>query len=108
MVATSLNVRSGPSTSHGIIGSLKNNEKVEVISESNGWSKIKYNGKEGYVSSTYLKDVNEGGTSKPDEKPNVGTKIKVVVATSLNVRSGPSTSHGIIGSLKNNEKVEVI
>ncbi|CEQ09306.1 mannosyl-glycoprotein endo-beta-N-acetylglucosamidase [[Clostridium] sordellii] len=108
VVATSLNVRSGPSTSHGIIGSLKNNEKVEVISESNGWSKIKYNGKEGYVSSTYLKDSNEGGTSKPDEKPNVGTKIKVVAATSLNVRSGPSTGHGIIGSLKNNEKVEVI
>ncbi|CEN76053.1 mannosyl-glycoprotein endo-beta-N-acetylglucosamidase [[Clostridium] sordellii] len=108
VVATSLNVRSGPSTGHGIIGSLKNNEKVEVISESNGWSKIKYNGKEGYVSSTYLKDSNEGGTSKPDEKPNVGTKIKVVVATSLNVRSGPSTGHGIIGSLKNNEKVEVI
>ncbi len=108
VVATSLNVRSGPSTGHGIIGSLKNNERVEVISESNGWSKIKYNGKEGYVSSTYLKDSNEGGTSKPDEKPNVGTKIKVVAATSLNVRSGPSTSHGIIGSLKNNEKVEVI
>ena len=108
VVATSLNVRSGPSTGHGIIGSLKNNEKVEVISESNGWSKIKYNGKEGYVSSTYLKDSNEGGTSKPDEKPNVGTKIKVVAATSLNVRSGPSTGHGIIGSLKNNEKVEVI
>ena len=108
VAATSLNVRSGPSTGHGIIGSLKNNEKVEVISESNGWSKIKYNGKEGYVSSTYLKDSNEGGTSKPDEKPNVGTKIKVVAATSLNVRSGPSTGHGIIGSLKNNEKVEVI
>ncbi|MBW4861469.1 MAG: SH3 domain-containing protein [Paeniclostridium sp.] len=108
VAATSLNVRSGPSTSHGIIGSLKNNEKVEVISESNGWSKIKYNGKEGYVSSTYLKDSNEGGTSKPDEKPNVEIKIKVVTATSLNVRSGPSTGHGIIGSLKNNEKVEVI
>ena len=108
VAATSLNVRSGPSTGHGIIGSLKNNEKVEVISESNGWSKIKYNGKEGYVSSTYLKDSNEGGTSKPDDKPNVETKIKVVAATSLNVRSGPSTGHGIIGSLKNNEKVEVI
>ncbi|MRZ29191.1 SH3 domain-containing protein [Paeniclostridium sordellii] len=108
VVATSLNVRSGPSTGNSVIGSLKNNEKVEVISESNGWSKIKYNGKEGYVSSTYLKDVNEGGTSKPDEKPNVETKTKVVTATSLNVRSGPSTGHGIIGSLKNNEKVEVI
>ncbi|WP_208872225.1 SH3 domain-containing protein, partial [Paraclostridium sordellii] len=86
--ATSLNMRSGPSTGNSVIGSLKNNEKVEVISESNGWSKIKYNGKEGYVSSTYLKDSNEGGNSKPNEtpkpNPNVETKTKVVVATSLN------------------------
>ncbi len=112
VTATSLNVRSGPSTSHGLIGTLKHNEKVEVISESNGWSKIKYNGKEAYVSSDYLKDAGNSNTNtnpNPSEKPNEGTtKTKVVTATSLNVRSGPSTSHGLIGTLKHNEKVEVI
>ena len=112
VTATSLNVRSGPSTSHGLIGTLKHNERVEVISESNGWSKIKYKGKEAYVSSDYLKDAGDSNTNtnpNPGEKPNEGTvKTKVVTATSLNVRSGPSTSHGLIGTLKHNEKIEVI
>ena len=109
VTATSLNVRSGPSTSNGVIGSLKQNDKVEVISESNGWSKVKFSGKEGYVSSTYLKDSNGGNTGGGSENPNpTPGKTKVVTATSLNVRSGPSTSNGVIGSLKQNDKVEVI
>ncbi|MGL5650263.1 MAG: SH3 domain-containing protein [Paraclostridium sp.] len=109
VTATSLNVRSGPSTSNSVIGSLKQNDKVEVISESNGWSKVKYSGKEGYVSSTYLKDSNGGNTGGGSENPNpTPGKTKVVTATSLNVRSGPSTSNSVIGSLKQNDKVEVI
>ena len=109
VTATSLNVRSGPSTSNGVIGSLKQNDKVEVISESNGWSKVKFSGKEGYVSSTYLKDADGGNTGGGSENPNpTPGKTKVVTATSLNVRSGPSTSNGVIGSLKQNDKVEVI
>ncbi|WP_290061373.1 SH3 domain-containing protein [Paraclostridium bifermentans] len=109
VTATSLNVRSGPSTSNGVIGSLKQNDKVEVISESNGWSKVKFSGKEGYVSSAYLKDSNGGNTGGGSENPNpTPGKTKVVTATSLNVRSGPSTSNSVIGSLKQNDKVEVI
>ncbi len=107
VTATSLNVRSGPSTSNSVIGSLKQNDKVEVISESNGWSKVKFSGKEGYVSSAYLKDSNGGNTGGGSENPNP-RKNKIVTATSLNVRSGPSTSNGVIGSLKQNDKVEVI
>ena len=107
VTATSLNVRSGPSTSNGVIGSLKQNDKVEVISESNGWSKIKFNGKEGYVSSTYLKDSDGGNTGGGSENPNPSNN-KIVTATSLNVRSEPSTSSSKIGSLRQNEVVEVI
>ena len=107
VTATSLNVRSGPSTSNSVIGSLKQNDKVEVISESNGWSKVKFSGKEGYVSSAYLKDSNGGNTGGGSENPNPSNN-KIVTATSLNVRSGPSTSNGVIGSLKQNDKVEVI
>ena len=105
VTATSLNVRSGPSTSYGTVGSLKKNEKVEVISESNGWSKINFKGKEAYVSSAYLKN-DDGGSVTPDPEPD--TNLKSVTATSLNVRSGPSTSHSVVGSLKQNEVVEVM
>ena len=96
--ATSLNVRSGPSTSNSIIGKLSSGTEVEVISTSNGWSKIKYDGGTGYVSSKYL-------SSSSTES---STTTKYVNATSLNVRSGPSTSSSIIGQLSNGEKVEVI
>ena len=50
-----LNVRSSASTSGTILTRLPSGTKVPVISTSNGWSKILYNGnKTGYVSSSYL------------------------------------------------------
>lgn len=51
----SLNVRSGAGTSYSKIASLYNGEVVLVLSTSNGWSKILFNGtKTGFVSSQYL------------------------------------------------------
>ncbi|MBZ5754018.1 SH3 domain-containing protein, partial [Metabacillus rhizolycopersici] len=50
----SLNVRKSASTSASIVTTIKKDAKVTVYSEANGWSKIKVNGKEGYVSSSYL------------------------------------------------------
>ena len=54
VTATTLNVRSGAGTSYSVLGSLMKGTKVEVISTTNGWSKINYNGSIGYVSSQYL------------------------------------------------------
>ena len=54
VTATTLNVRSGAGTSYSVLGSLSKGTKVEVISTTNGWSKINYNGSTGYVSSQYL------------------------------------------------------
>ncbi|MCC3863260.1 SH3 domain-containing protein [Terrisporobacter petrolearius] len=96
---TSLNFRSGPSTSYSIIGKLSSGTKVEVISTSNGWSKIKYDGKTGYVSSKYL------SISAPESS---NTTTKYVNTTSLNFRSGPSTSYSVIGKLSSGTKVEVL
>ena len=51
----SLNVRSGTGTSYTKIASLYNGEIVIVLSASNGWSRILFNGtKTGFVSSQYL------------------------------------------------------
>ena len=71
VTATTLNVRSGAGTSYQVIGSLSKGTKVEVISESNGWSKINYNGKTGYVSSQYLSSTatnNSQSTSSSVDK----------------------------------------
>ena len=110
--ATSLNVRSGPSTSNSVIGSVKQNEKVNVISERYGWAEINYSGKQGYLSSSYLGELNGDDNKveiiKPQSPPQTQSKLKMVIATSLNVRSGPSTNTRIVTTLKQNAQVEVI
>ncbi|MCH1960832.1 SH3 domain-containing protein [Romboutsia hominis] len=103
-----LNVRSGPSTSHSIVGKLNRGDKVGVISESNGWSKINYNGKVSYVSSRYLSNPSNTNPEKPDSNNESVKETKVVNYEFLNVRSGPSTSHSKIGTLKKGDKVGVI
>ena len=97
--ASSLNVRSGPSTNYSVIGKLSSGEQIKVISTSNGWTKIKYNGQIGYVSDKYL------SSSAPQSS---GKKTKYVNASSLNFRSGPSTNYSVIGKLLSGEQVEVI
>ena len=94
---SSLNMRSGPSTSYNIIEVLTKDTQVEVISVEDGWAKIKYNSKTGYVSNQYLSD-----------KKVETIQIKYVNATTLNVRSGPSTTYSIIDTLKQNDEVKVI
>lgn len=93
-----VNFRKGPSTDYASLGKLNKGYKVEYISETNSWSKVKYNGQTGYVYSKYVAQTST--TSN--------TQVKYVNCTSLNVRSGPGTSYSIIKSISTNTKVEVI
>lgn len=53
-----LNVRGGAGTASPIVGSVPSGRTVLVLSESNGWARILYNGAmTGYVSAQYLKSV---------------------------------------------------
>ena len=53
--STSLNVRSGAGTGYAIKDTIPKGEIVIILSTSNGWSKILYNGtKTGFVSDAYL------------------------------------------------------
>ena len=111
--ATSLNVRSGASTSHSKIGTLKKGAKVEIVDRmSNGWAKIKYNSGFGYVSDSYLSNIasvtSSGGASNDSSSNVTVIKTGTVSANSLNVRNGASTSSAKIGSLYRGTKVEVV
>ncbi len=55
VTASALNVRSGPGTKHGVVGVLKNGAVVNILSTHSGWYKIKYNGKDAYVSASYIR-----------------------------------------------------
>ena len=96
ITASSLNARSGASTSYSIKFVLHKGDKVNIITSSNGWYKITTdNNKTGWVSSKYVEVQNT-------------TTIKYVSASSLNMRKGPSTSYSVITTLTKGEEVEVI
>ncbi|MDM0492746.1 SH3 domain-containing protein, partial [Clostridium perfringens] len=111
------NVRSGANTSSKVIGSLSGNSKVTIVGEEGAFYKIEYKGSHGYVAKEYIKDItgsnnnsNQGATIP--EKPSTPETTKktgiVNVSSSLNVRSGASTSSKVIGSLSGNSKVTIV
>ena len=103
-----LNVRSGAGTSYSKLGKLEYKEKVTVLSTSNGWSKINYNGKTGYVDSSYLKSTVSGSTDDNTNNETTGTTKYVNTTSGLNVRSGAGTSYSKLGKLEYKEKVTVL
>lgn len=76
----SANLRSGPSTETKSIGKLKRHTEINVISEENGWYKVSYNGKEGYISKklvTLGKAPEETSSRNPEEprKPSAPSGV---------------------------------
>lgn len=54
---TSLNVRSGPAITNTVIGKLGLNRQIEILGITNGWYKINYQNKVGYISSQYVTKI---------------------------------------------------
>ena len=104
----SVNFRKGPSTSYSSIGKLNKGAKVGFISESNGWSKISYNGTIGYMSSQYLSNESETPEPPTEDSDTTVKSTKVVNGNSVNFRKGPSTSYSSIGKLNKGAKVGFI
>ena len=100
-----LNVRKGPSTSYAKIATLSYGQSVNVLSTSNGWSKINYNGSTGYVSSQYLQSTKPSSSSSSETSQTV----KYVNTTSgLNMRTGPATSYAKITTIAYGQSVNVL
>lgn len=101
----SLNVRSGGSISYSKIGRVSRNTKVEIVDKmNNGWSKIKYGSRYGYVNTSYLSNIVSSSSSNDATVIKIGT----VNTTTLNVRKGSSTNYDKVGSLSTGVRVEII
>lgn len=93
-----VNVRTGPGTSYSKIGAIAYGTTFEILGSSNGWYKMKYQNKDGYVCGDYIE---VSGSSS-------GKTGYVNVDSSLNVRKGPGTSYDKIGKLYPQQEVTVI
>ena len=91
-----LNLRSSPSMGNNIKGVLGRGTKVTYSSSSNGWWYVNTPKGYGYVDKQYL---------APSSQSSSGTYY--VTATTLNVRSNPSTSSSIVGRLSHGSSVSV-
>ncbi|PFU89775.1 peptidase M24 [Bacillus anthracis] len=92
--ASALNVRSGEGTNYRIIGALPQGQKVQVISENSGWSKINYNGQTGYIGTRYLSKTPVGGAidNKPNNNNNNNNNSNNNNSNNNNNNSGDSSS----------------
>ena len=109
--ASSVNVRSGAGTNHGVVATLSLNTTIKVVGEekdSSGatWYKIKFDGGEGYMHSDYVTVGENGGNN------NGGTttepKTGKVNGDYVNVRSGAGTNHNRVTSLNSGTAVTII
>lgn len=106
-----LNMRTGSSTNYAILLTIPKGKQVDILhKESNGWYRVQYNGKIGYVSGLYLKITDNTTTpSIPStDDSNTSTTTGIVNTTALNVRSGASTSYKSLGTISKGTKVTVL
>ncbi len=103
-VSGSLNVRKGPGTNYTAIGKLYNGDKVTVTGSSGSWYAISFSGSTGYVSSAYIVKDSDSQETPGGEEDSEG----YVLASALNVRSGPGTNYNILGKLYSGDLVEIV
>lgn len=110
----SLNLRSGPATSFTVLKRMYQGETVKVVSgPSNGWYQVTSGATTGWASGTYLALGGGSGTTTPPPAsaptaPPAGGSTATVDADTLNLRSSPSTSSGIIARMPYGETVRII
>ena len=110
-ISSRLNVRSGAGTNYSVLTTITNNTTVKINSEKNGWYNVTLsNGKTGYVSSKYIKVINNSGNSDANtDNTEVLKRGKVSgISTVLNVRNDASMQGKVVTYLRNNETVEIV
>lgn len=84
IIGTSVRMRSGASTSSDTLGYYSNGVSMNVLGSTDGWYKVSYNGKTGYVSGSYMHVTpKESYTELKDGSVN---------GSSVRLRMGPSSS----------------
>ena len=114
-----VNVRSSDSVEADRLGKTSKGQVLELVEEKvNGWSKIIFEGKEGYIKTEFLvaeetemqlsTEVPE--SAKTESVPEIDNSIKKKgkLTDSVNVRKTPSTDADIVGILTKGTEIEVL
>lgn len=104
-----LNLRKGMGTNYASLTKIPKGGSVIVLMQySNGWSKVVYSGKTGYVSTQYIsKTGNSNNTNPSNPAPSSYGKTARTTAV-LNLRRGAGTSYSSIMKIPSNATVTII
>ena len=121
VTATSLRLRSEPSTDSATIVLIEKGAEVSVHELLDGWYKVVYNDKAGYVSDDYVvftaapqsgaPKANDESSEQSEDEPNLPEEEKVyatVNGDSVNFRSGPSVEAEVLAKLGEGTEIELI
>ena len=94
--SSSVNVRQEANTSSTIVTTITLNTEVQVYSEENGWSKVKVNAVEGYISSSLLSNAKqETSRSQTTSRKTSSTKANTSKKTTTATTNVPASGNGL-------------
>lgn len=101
---TTVNIRSGPGTSHEIEGGLVRGQRITVTRKAkDGWVRVSFAGSRAYIAADYV-DTTVPKPAPPKRIKTSGTKI---TTETVNVRSGPGKSYDAVGSLSAGSRIRL-
>ncbi|RXT14760.1 SH3 domain-containing protein [Ammoniphilus sp. CFH 90114] len=91
-----LNVRSGPDTSYSVAGQVRAGDTLVILEQKGDWLRVKKDQLEGWVANWLVKvesslPQNQPKPQHPSEEPTIK-----ILNPGTNLRSGPSTSSGVV------------
>jgi len=98
---TTVNVRSSDSENADKLGKVSGGTKLELVeARVNGWSEVIYEGKNGFIKSEYLQEVESASSAE--------TIGNVTATTNINVRASASETADRLGVLAGGDSAELI
>ncbi|MBI5960074.1 MAG: SH3 domain-containing protein [Chloroflexi bacterium] len=114
VLATYLNVRSGPGPNYSVLGAVLGGISLPIVGRSadSSWYQVETIYGTGWVYAGYVATRNEYGaspvtTSSAADAPVTGP-IGVVNAGSLNIRSGPGAQYSSLGALAGGTETQIV
>lgn len=98
---TTVNVRSSDSEQADKLGKVSGGTKLQVLEQRpNGWTKVDYEGKEGYIKTEFLQLAESAAGTE-----TIGT---VIATTNINVRASASETADRLGVLSGGDSAELV
>ena len=99
-----LNMRTGVGTRNRILLTIPKGRQITYIASKNGWYQVRYGGRDGYVSSAYVKKTVTSSSTPAISTPVSGAG-QVKTTGALNFRTGPDKTYTRVGTMPKNTTV---